>query len=78
MAVRVMELLVHSWDLAAATRRSTDIDPELAEEVLAADKMRLAHAARGHSTFTEPQPVADDAPTADRLAGYLGHSVTAA
>lgn len=73
--MRVAELLVHGWDLARATGRSTDIDAELAGSVLAAWQARLADRPRTLTPFADPQPVPDDATAADRLAAYLGRSV---
>lgn len=76
--MRVAELLVHGWDLARATGRPTDLDPELAGSVLPFWQARLADRPRTLTPFGEPRPVPDDATPADRLAAYLGRSVVEA
>jgi uncharacterized protein (TIGR03086 family) len=76
--MRVAELVVHGWDLATATGQSTDIDPDLAEHVMANWKARLGDKPRTLVPFEDPQPVPADASAADRLAGYLGRSVVEA
>jgi uncharacterized protein (TIGR03086 family) len=76
--LRVAELVVHGWDLAVATGRSTDIDPELADDVLGKWKARLGDRPRTMVPFEDPQPVAAQAHAADRLAAYLGRSVVVA
>ena len=76
--MRVAELLVHGWDLARATSQSTDLDPELAAQVLAAWQARMGERPRSMLPFEEPQSVPADAPAADRLAGYLGRTVVPA
>jgi uncharacterized protein (TIGR03086 family) len=73
--MRVAELLVHGWDMAKATGQSTDLDPELAAEVLAAWRARIEHRPRTMLPFEEPQPVPPGAGAADRLAGFLGRTV---
>lgn len=72
----VNELLVHSWDLARAVGLPTDIEPDLAEESLAVWRAWIGGLPRGGEGFAPEQPVADDAPAADRLAAYLGRAVT--
>jgi uncharacterized protein (TIGR03086 family) len=76
--MRVAELVVHGWDLATATGQSTDIDPELAEHVMANWRARLGDRPRTLVPFEDPQPVPADASAADQLAAYLGRSVVAA
>jgi uncharacterized protein (TIGR03086 family) len=75
--LRAAELVVHGWDLARATGQSTDIDPELAEHVMADWRARSGDRPRTLVPFAQPQPVPADACAADRLAGYLGRSVAA-
>jgi len=74
-SLRANEMLLHAWDLARATGRPTDLDPELAEHSLA-DFRRLRAAGGGDGMFDEVQPIPDDAPAADRLAAYTGRKVT--
>jgi uncharacterized protein (TIGR03086 family) len=73
VTMRVNELVVHSWDIAAATGQSTDIAPELAAGALAAWRARLGDGQRPPGMpFDEPQPVPAGATAADALAAYLG------
>lgn len=64
-----------AWDLATATGQPTDLDPELADHLLAAVTTRLGDRPRHLTPFEDPRPVPDDASAADRLAAYLGRSV---
>ncbi|HEX3650204.1 MAG TPA: TIGR03086 family metal-binding protein [Pseudonocardiaceae bacterium] len=76
--MRVVELLVHSWDLAWATGQDTDLDPELVQVVHTTWTTRLGDRPRTLLPFEEPRPVPDEATAADRLAAYLGRSVVVA
>jgi uncharacterized protein (TIGR03086 family) len=70
------DIFVHAWDLARALGRPTDLDPELAETILARMRETLPDAARGEGrAFGPEQPVAADAPAADRLAAFTGRAV---
>lgn len=75
VGIAVMELFVHSWDLAKATGQSTDLDADLADRLAAQMAERLGGRPREETPFDEPQPVADGACAADRLAGFLGRPV---
>ncbi|HEX5402132.1 MAG TPA: TIGR03086 family metal-binding protein [Pseudonocardiaceae bacterium] len=75
---RVAELLVHSGDLATATGQATDLDPELAEYVMAEWSTRPGDRPRSMLPFADPQPVPNGACAADRLAAYLGRPVVVA
>lgn len=73
VTMRINELIVHSWDIAAATGQSTDIAPELAGEALATWRSRLGDGQRPPGMpFDDPQPVPAGATPADELAAYLG------
>ncbi|MCW2947036.1 MAG: hypothetical protein JWR24_3753 [Actinoallomurus sp.] len=76
VTMRVSELTIHSWDLAAATGQPRDLDAEL---VAFADKsMRSRPIPRGgQSPFAEEVSVPDGATAADRLAAYAGRRVPA-
>ena len=76
--LRTSDLLVHAWDLAIATGQPTDLDPELAEYVLAFSKQMMSRAGlRGDGRpFGEEQPCGDDHPAADRVAAFLGRELT--
>lgn len=72
--IAATDTFTHGWDLAKATGQSTDLDPGLAEQLLAAAQASILDAMRG----AEPLPfgpvvdVPTDAPAADRLAAFLG------
>ncbi len=75
--LRVVEALVHGWDLARATGQSTRCDEELAEQELEFTRSKLADVPPDRSPFDPPQRVAEDAPALDRLAARLGRDVNA-
>jgi uncharacterized protein (TIGR03086 family) len=80
---RVGDLFVHLWDLAVATGQPTNLDPELAEEVLNHYRIRIAEkpretlkpAAVGPPPVAAEKPYPADATAADRLAAYMGRDV---
>lgn len=73
--LRVVESLVHGWDLAQATDQHADFPDELVEPELVFARARLGDLPPGRTPFAHPQPVADDAPAIDRLAALLGRPV---
>ena len=76
--LRTSDLLVHAWDLAIATGQPTDLDPELAEYVLAFSKGMMSRAGlRGQGRpFGEEQPCGDEQSAVDRAAAFLGRQLT--
>lgn len=74
--LRLVESLVHGWDLARATEQALRCDEELAAQELEFTRAKLADVPPERSPFGPPQPIADDAPALDRLAAYLGRPVT--
>jgi uncharacterized protein (TIGR03086 family) len=74
MGLATTDTFTHAWDLAKATGQSTDLDPELAEQLLAGAKQSIPDHFRGD----EPMPFGpaveapDGASAADRLAAFLG------
>ena len=72
--MRTTDALVHAWDLAIATGQPTDLDPELATQLLAASRQRMTGSLRG-TFFGDPQPCDQDRPPADQLAAFLGRPV---
>ena len=72
---RMGDLLVHGWDIAKATGQPTDFAPELNEAALAAARRTMTFDRAG-SPFQPEQPVAAEAPAADRFAAFLGRTVS--
>ena len=77
MGLAATDTFTHAWDLAKATGQSTDLAPQLAEQLLAGARQAISDEIRGD----EPMPFAaakdcpDGATPADRLAAFLGRSV---
>jgi uncharacterized protein (TIGR03086 family) len=72
---RFVDLVVHTWDLAKATGQDTNFAPDLCEAALAMSRQRMAGMDRAAMPFKHEVAVPDDAPAADRLAGFLGRQV---
>jgi uncharacterized protein (TIGR03086 family) len=76
IGMRTTDVLTHAWDLAAATGQSTDLDPELATQQLAAARQGVGPEFRGPGRpFGEEQPCPVGRPPADQLAAFLGRKV---
>ena len=77
--LRVIEALVHGWDLAQATGLPLHTDDAVAEAELRFTVGALAEAPqdRLRARFAPPQPVTGDASPLQRLAAALGRDVTA-
>lgn len=76
IGIRTTDVLTHAWDLAAATGQSTDIDPELAAEQLAAARNFVGPQFRGPGKpFHDEQPCSSGHTAADQLAAFLGRKV---
>ena len=77
--IAASDAFVHGWDLARATGQPTaDLDPELAEQLLAFARDAIPDQFRGADTTAPFGPKVDvpaDAPAADRLAGFMGRQV---
>lgn len=70
--LRVVDELVHGWDLARATGQRPRFRDELVERELEFTRAKLADVPPGHAPFAPPRPIAGDAPPLDRLAALLG------
>ncbi|HEY7060991.1 MAG TPA: TIGR03086 family metal-binding protein [Chloroflexota bacterium] len=69
--------LMHTWDVAKATGRDRTLDPEATAVVFERVQQVLTPEARGPGRpFGVEQPCPPDAPIHDRLAAFLGRSVT--
>lgn len=73
--LRLIEAIVHGWDLAKATGQALQIPDELAGQELQFTREKPADVRPGTRPFGPPQPVAPDDPALDLLAACLGRSV---
>jgi uncharacterized protein (TIGR03086 family) len=73
--LRLVENLVHGWDLAQATGQSPEFPEDVTERQLAFSRGALGQLPADRSPFAPPAPVPDGAPALDRLAGLLGRAV---
>ncbi len=73
--MRLVEMLVHGWDLSRATHQAVTYPDGLVEQELAFTRAKLADVAPDRSPFAPGQPVAEDAAPIDRLAACLGRPV---
>jgi uncharacterized protein (TIGR03086 family) len=72
-AMRFVDLLIHTWDLARATGQMADLDPQLCEIALTLSRERFGDRPRQPGGAFAPEiAIAADAPVCDRLAAYLG------
>jgi uncharacterized protein (TIGR03086 family) len=72
------DAFIHAWDLAKATGQATDLDPELAAELLEQSRMFIQPAFRGDDgvmPFGPEQPAPAGASKADELGAFLGRTV---
>jgi uncharacterized protein (TIGR03086 family) len=71
--VAITEVVIHGWDVAAATGQAYDVDPVTLDVVL---PHVTAIAAEGpfEGLFGPAAPVADDAPTLDRVIALSGRN----
>lgn len=70
--LRIVEALVHGWDIAQATGQPPSFDGRLAEQELVFTRDALRIVPSDRTPFGPPQPVSESAPAIDRLAGVLG------
>lgn len=78
LGLATTDQFTHAWDLARATGQQIDFDQDHAEALLEGAKASIPDAFRGpdgQAPFGPAVEVADDAPAADRLAGFLGRQV---
>ncbi len=76
VGMRTSDVLTHAWDLAFATSQSTDLDPELAAEQLAAVRAFVRPEVRGPGRpFGHEQSCSPGRAPADQLAAFLGRKV---
>ena len=78
MSMVTRDQFTHGWDLARAIGYPTDLDPELADELLARARVEILDAYRGPDGVAIFGPVVEapaGACPADRLAAFLGRRV---
>jgi uncharacterized protein (TIGR03086 family) len=77
ITLRTVDALTHAWDLAMATAQPTDLDPELAEAMLAASRQLIRPDLRGAGRpFAGEQACDPGQPPAACLAAFLGRRVS--
>ncbi len=72
------DAFVHAWDLARATGQPTDLDPELAAQLLEVARVMIQPAFRGDdgkAPFGVEQPAPPNASKGDELVAFLGRTV---
>ena len=70
--IRVVENVVHGWDLAAATGQRPPFDEADVAAALAFTEGARSIVPADRRPFADPVPVGDDAPVLDRLVALLG------
>ena len=77
MGLASTDIFVHGWDLAKATGQSTDLDPALADQLLAGSRMAINPGFRNEqgNPFGPEQSAPAGASSADQLAAFLGRTV---
>jgi uncharacterized protein (TIGR03086 family) len=78
LGIVTTDAFTHAWDIAKATGQPTDLDPELAEQVLAGARQFIQPAFRGpdgERPFGAEAQAPGNAAAADQLAAFLGRTV---
>ncbi len=73
--MRSTELVVHAWDIARATDKSTAFLPDLCERLLLHARSDIDGLDRTGSPFDAEQPPPSGASEADRLAAFFGRTL---
>ncbi|SDN11208.1 TIGR03086 family protein [Geodermatophilus siccatus] len=71
LGIALVEPVVHTWDLATATGRPADLDPD-AVRALLPGVLALGGQLQATGMYPPAVPVPDDAPAQDRLLAALG------
>ena len=78
LGMAATEQFTHGWDLARATGQPTDLDPDLAAELLGQARQAITDAYRGpdgEALFGPVRQAPAGASPADQLAAFLGRAV---
>ena len=78
MGLAMTDVFTHGWDLAKATGQPTDIDPEMANQLLAGVQATMTDGFRGAdgvAPFGPAVEAPDSASAADKLAAFLGRQI---
>ncbi len=78
LGMAATEQFTHGWDLARSTGQHTDLDPELAAELLVVAQLAITDDFRGpegQALFGPVRPAPAGASPADQLAAFLGLAV---
>jgi uncharacterized protein (TIGR03086 family) len=70
--LRIVEVLVHGWDLARGTGRTVSFPDDVVEQEIAFSRRALPMIPPERAPFAAPRPVAGDAAPLDRLVALLG------
>jgi uncharacterized protein (TIGR03086 family) len=73
-----VELLVHGWDYATATKHPINVTESLADYVLGVARKVITPQGRATVGFDDPVAVPDDAPALDQLIAFTGRNPAAA
>ena len=71
---RIVDLLVHGWDLGQATGIVAELPADVVEPALTFAHVQLPNQPR-EGRFADPQPIGDNAPAINRLAAFTGRPV---
>ncbi len=71
---RVVDLLVHGWDLGQATRARVELPDDLVAQAFTFVRVQLPGQPRA-GRFDDAQPIGDSAPVVDKLAAFTGRPV---
>lgn len=72
--IAIFDVLTHAVDIARSTEQTVD-ETELVETALGLGRQMVGPELRQPGVFDAEQPVADDAPPADRLLAFAGRRV---
>jgi uncharacterized protein (TIGR03086 family) len=77
VSFHLLDYVVHTWDVAAASGQTVELDHDLVAAALEIAHREVPDGPRRHrpdASFAPPVPAPDDAPPFDRLLAVLGRS----